>query len=199
MFSRKRASAIDCAPPTGTRFRPRQPDSRSEILGSAAPRRPGRRPRHPVVIAVKPAAAVSCSCRPVQDIASILNWPVRRTRSTAEGLCGQRATGEAPHSFRGGRQMADQRTTGAEGVGAGAEGVTYESVGIEYFEKRTLRRHARAWSLWALGVGAVISGDFFGWNYGLATGGFGGLLIATVIVSVMYVCLCYSLAEMSPA
>ena len=78
-------------------------------------------------------------------------------------------------------------------------GIQYEQVGAEYFEKRVLRRHARAWSLWALGVGAVISGDFFGWNYGLATGGFGGLLIATVIVSVMYVCLCYSLAEMSPA
>lgn len=78
-------------------------------------------------------------------------------------------------------------------------GVSYERVGQEYFEKRGLRRHAGAWSLWALGVAAVISGDFFGWNYGLATGGFGGLLIATVIVSVMYVGLCYSLAEMSPA
>ena len=34
--------------------------------------------------------------------------------------------------------------------------------------------------LWALGVGAVISGDFFGWNFGLAAGGFWGLTIATV-------------------
>ena len=78
-------------------------------------------------------------------------------------------------------------------------GVSYETVGKEYFEKRGLRRYAGAWSLWALGVAAVISGDFFGWNYGLATGGFGGLLIATVIVTVMYIGLCYSLAEMSPA
>jgi ethanolamine permease len=93
--------------------------------------------------------------------------------------------------------MADQGQSrnGARGL----EGVSYEAVGAEYFEKRGLRRHAGVWSLWALGVGAVISGDFFGWNYGLATGGFGGLLIATVIVSIMYVCLCYSLAEMSPA
>src|SRR5207247_11315351 len=81
----------------------------------------------------------------------------------------------------------------------GVQGVSYENVGAEYFEKRQLRRHARAWSLWALGVGAVISGDFFGWNYGLATGGFGGLFIATVIVSIMYIGLCYCLAEMSPA
>ncbi|HUL08678.1 MAG TPA: ethanolamine permease [Candidatus Acidoferrum sp.] len=79
------------------------------------------------------------------------------------------------------------------------QGVTYEKVGAEYFEKRGLRRFAGVWSLWALGVGAVISGDFFGWNYGLATGGFGGLFVATLIVSVMYICLCYSLAEMAPA
>jgi ethanolamine permease len=83
--------------------------------------------------------------------------------------------------------------------GPEVQGVTYEKVGAEYFEQRSLRRHARAWSLWALGVAAVISGDFFGWNYGLATGGFGGLFIATIIVSIMYLGLCYSLAEMSPA
>jgi ethanolamine permease len=54
------------------------------------------------------------------------------------------------------------------------------------------------WSLWALGVGAVISGDFFGWNFGLAYG-FGGLLVATVVITVMYFGLCFSIAEMSPA
>jgi ethanolamine permease len=52
--------------------------------------------------------------------------------------------------------------------------------------------------LWALGVGAVISGDFFGWNFGLAYG-FGGLLIATIVITVMYFGMCYSIAEMSPA
>ena len=78
-------------------------------------------------------------------------------------------------------------------------GVSYERRDAEYFVQRGLKRYAGAWSLWALGVGAVISGDFFGWNFGLATGGFGGLLIATVIISAMYVCMCYSIAEMSPA
>ena len=77
--------------------------------------------------------------------------------------------------------------------------VTYREVGQEYFDKRGLRRHAGVWSLWALGVGAVISGDFYGWNFGLATGGFGGLLIATAVIAVMYYGLCYSIAEMSPA
>jgi ethanolamine permease len=76
--------------------------------------------------------------------------------------------------------------------------VTYREAGAEYFAKRALRRHARVWSLWALGVGAVISGDFFGWNFGLAYG-FGGLLIATIVITVMYFGMCYSIAEMSPA
>lgn len=78
-------------------------------------------------------------------------------------------------------------------------GVSYQEVGEEYFEKRGLRRYARVWSLWALGVGAVISGDFFGWNFGLAAGGFGGLLLATVVMTVLYLGLCFSIAEMSPA
>ena len=64
-------------------------------------------------------------------------------------------------------------------------GVTYRTAEANYFEKRSLRRFAGVWSLWALGVGAVISGDFFGWNFGLLTGGFGGLLVATVIVTII--------------
>ena len=78
-------------------------------------------------------------------------------------------------------------------------GVQYHQVDAEYFEKRGLKRHARVWSLWALGVGAVISGDFFGWNFGLDAGGFGGLFIATVIITVMYIGMCDAIAEMSPA
>ncbi len=78
-------------------------------------------------------------------------------------------------------------------------GVTYRRADVTYFEDRSLRRFAGVWSLWALGVGAVISGDFFGWNYGLLAGGFGGLLVATLIVAVMYVGLCFSIAELSPA
>ncbi len=77
--------------------------------------------------------------------------------------------------------------------------VTYQEVGEEYFKKRGLRRHAGVWSLWALGVGAVISGEFYGWNFGLGTGGFGGLAIAGVLMAIMYYGLVYSIAEMSPA
>ena len=48
-------------------------------------------------------------------------------------------------------------------------------------------------------MAAVISGDFYGWNLGLSVGGFGGLLIATIFIAVMYYGLCFSIAEMSPA
>jgi ethanolamine permease len=76
---------------------------------------------------------------------------------------------------------------------------TPRAVPGDYFARRGLRRFAGAWSIWALGVSVVIPGEFSGWNYGLITGGFGGLLVATLVVSVMYICLCFSLAEMSSA
>ncbi|PKM06150.1 MAG: amino acid ABC transporter permease, partial [Gammaproteobacteria bacterium HGW-Gammaproteobacteria-4] len=77
-------------------------------------------------------------------------------------------------------------------------GVSYTNVDKSYFEKRGLRRYAGVWSLWALGVGAVISGHFSGWNLGLANG-WGSMLIATIIIAVMYLGLVYSIAEMAPA
>jgi ethanolamine permease len=86
--------------------------------------------------------------------------------------------------------MTDKKTVGS---------VTYQNAGKDYFEKRGLKRHARVWSLWALGVGAVISGHFSGWNFGIAVGGWGGLFIAAIIIAIMYLGLIFSLAEMSPA
>jgi ethanolamine permease len=77
--------------------------------------------------------------------------------------------------------------------------IRYAEVAKGYFEKRSLRRYAGFWSLWALGVGAVISGDFSGWNLGLAPGGFGGLLVAALLITAMYLGLIFSLAEMSAA
>jgi ethanolamine permease len=78
-------------------------------------------------------------------------------------------------------------------------GVSYHVPGQDYFDKRGLKRHAGVFSLWALGVGAVISGDFSGWNLGFAVGGWGGMFIGTIIIAVMYLGLTYSIAEMSPA
>lgn len=78
-------------------------------------------------------------------------------------------------------------------------GVRYEHAGADYFEKRGLQRHAGAWSLWGLGVAAVISGDFSGWNLGIGEAGWGGMLIATIVIGLMYLLMVYSIAEMSAA
>jgi ethanolamine permease len=78
-------------------------------------------------------------------------------------------------------------------------GARYENVGTDYLEKRKLRKSAGWVLLWFLGVGAVISGDYFGWNFGLTAGGFWGLTIATILMAIMYVCMVYSIAELSTA
>lgn len=77
-------------------------------------------------------------------------------------------------------------------------GVRYTQVTQAYFDRRGLRRYAGVWSLWALGVGAVISGHFSGWNLGLANG-WGSMFVATVVIAIMYLGLTFSLAELSPA
>ena len=78
-------------------------------------------------------------------------------------------------------------------------GVSYHIPREDYFDHRELRRHAGVVSLWALGVAAVISGDFSGWNLGFAVGGWGGMFIGTIIITIMYLGLTYSIAEMCPA
>jgi ethanolamine permease len=77
--------------------------------------------------------------------------------------------------------------------------VSYSERGADWFAERSLRRHAGVFHLWALGVGAVISGDFFGWNYGFLAGGFGGLLVALAVITALYIGLCFSLSELSAA
>ena len=77
--------------------------------------------------------------------------------------------------------------------------VRYENVDQNYLEQRQLRKSAGWFLLWGLGVGAVISGDFFGWNFGLSGGGFVGLAVATFLMATMYLCMVYSIAELSTA
>src|SRR5215204_880366 len=78
-------------------------------------------------------------------------------------------------------------------------GATYTRAGQEYFQKRTLKRSAGIWGLWGLAVAAVISGDFSGWNFGIDYAGFGGMLIAFVILVVMYYGMIFSIGEMAAA
>src|SRR6187402_529863 len=78
-------------------------------------------------------------------------------------------------------------------------GATYTRAGQGYFEKRTLKRSAGIWGLWGLAVAAVISGDFSGWNFGIDFAGFGGMLIAFVILVAMYYGMIFSIGEMAAA
>ena len=62
-----------------------------------------------------------------------------------------------------------------------------------------LRKTLGPISLWGLGVGYVISGEYFGWNLGLPLGGTYGMLAATVAISVLYLCFVVSYAELACA
>ena len=69
-----------------------------------------------------------------------------------------------------------------------------------YFEKRSLKKGSVGWMLLVgLGVAYTISGDFSGWNYGIANGGWFGLAIAWLIMGIMYLCTVFGLAELSSA
>ncbi|QHH92344.1 ethanolamine permease [Acinetobacter gyllenbergii] len=68
----------------------------------------------------------------------------------------------------------------------------------DYFAQRQLKQGAVGWLLLiGLGVAYVISGDFAGWNFGIAQGGWGGMFVATAVVAVMYLCLCLAMSEMA--
>jgi ethanolamine permease len=80
------------------------------------------------------------------------------------------------------------------------QGADYESVGSDYLEQRQLQKGAAGWVLLAgLGIAYVISGDAAGWHFGLGVGGWGGLLIATLLMATMYTAMVFSLAELSAA
>ncbi|MGB7983147.1 MAG: ethanolamine permease [Candidatus Nanopelagicales bacterium] len=79
-----------------------------------------------------------------------------------------------------------------------AGGVEVQREGDEYFQKRQLQGGVAGWVLLAgLGVAYVISGDFAGWNFGLGEGGWGGLLIAVILMATMYLFMVFGLAELS--
>jgi len=81
----------------------------------------------------------------------------------------------------------------------GSGGVVYQQASSDYFDKRGLKRHAGSWGLWGLGVAAVISGHFSGWNEGIGQAGWGGAFLAFLIIGAMFLFMIYSISEMSAA
>ncbi len=70
---------------------------------------------------------------------------------------------------------------------------------IEYIREHVLKKPLRIIHIWALGVGVVIAGMYFGWNFGLPVGGPVGVLIASLIVCVLYLAWVLALSELSVA
>lgn len=62
-----------------------------------------------------------------------------------------------------------------------------------------LKRTLGPLMLWGLGVGYVISGMYFGWNLGLEKGGTGGLALATLFITIMYLTFTFSYTELACA
>ncbi|MEU1377214.1 ethanolamine permease [Streptomyces triculaminicus] len=92
--------------------------------------------------------------------------------------------------------MADRTDSPSAPPPAAPPGGSPGSTG--YLDRRTLRRgSAGPLLLTGLGVAYVVSGDFSGWNFGLAQGGFGGLAVAAALMGLMYTCMVFALAELA--
>jgi ethanolamine permease len=63
----------------------------------------------------------------------------------------------------------------------------------------TLKKALNTVHLWGIAVGLVISGEYFGWNYGWGVAGTVGMLVATLAVTVLYVTFIFSFTELTTA
>src|SRR5262249_26809741 len=68
-----------------------------------------------------------------------------------------------------------------------------------YLEDHALKKPMGVLHVWALGVGVVITGEYFGWNQGLAEGGPVGMLLASLFVCALYMAWVLCLSELSVA
>ena len=69
----------------------------------------------------------------------------------------------------------------------------------EYLKEHALKKPLGVLQIWSLGVGAVITGEYFGWNLGLKEGGPMGMLLAAIFVCVLYITWVLALSELSVA
>src|SRR5262249_58676232 len=69
----------------------------------------------------------------------------------------------------------------------------------EYLKDHALKKPMGVVHIWALGVGVVITGEYFGWNQGLKEGGPVGMLLASLFVCALYMTWVLALSELSVA
>ncbi len=67
----------------------------------------------------------------------------------------------------------------------------------DYRKRFGLKRILSGIHLWGIGVGTVIAGTFFGWNYGLELSGSLGFFITTLVVTGFYFVLAFIFSELS--
>src|SRR5260370_20708798 len=68
-----------------------------------------------------------------------------------------------------------------------------------YLKEHALKKPMGVLHIWALGVGVVITGEYFGWNPGLKEGGPIGMLLASLFVCGLYMAWVLCLSELSVA
>jgi len=68
-----------------------------------------------------------------------------------------------------------------------------------YLKEHALKRPLRVLDIWALGVGVVITGAYFGWNLGLKDNGPVAMLVASLVVCLLYLIWVLALSELSVA
>src|SRR6202790_5564827 len=68
-----------------------------------------------------------------------------------------------------------------------------------FLKQHALKKPLRVLDIWALGVGVVVAGAYFGWNLGLRDNGPVAMLVASLIVCLLYLTWVLALAELSVA
>src|SRR5947209_15443805 len=69
----------------------------------------------------------------------------------------------------------------------------------QYLQEHALKKPMGVLHVWSLGVGAVITGEYFGWNGGLGVAGPIGMLAASLFVCALYMAWVLALSELSVA
>jgi len=64
---------------------------------------------------------------------------------------------------------------------------------------RELKPQIGTWQLWAIAVGLVISGEYFGWSFGWGVAGTLGFLVSVLMVTVLYLTFIFSYTELTTA
>lgn len=86
-------------------------------------------------------------------------------------------------------------------AGAGSskpvEGSRLTEADRRYLAEHSLKRPLRVLDIWALGVGVVITGEYFGWNLALKGNGPIAVLVASLIVCTLYLTWVLGLSELS--